>query len=102
MIEVFPLSALFSGGRGRNRTYNLSVKSRMLCQLSYASRSVGILSRQGSAHRSGKQKSMLPLDEYTIGMRGLQSSEGRITTRQKRVTVRTAICVWSQPARLKK
>jgi len=25
------------GGRGRNRTYNLSVKSRMLCQLSYAS-----------------------------------------------------------------
>ncbi len=26
------------GGRGRNRTYNLSVKSRMLCQLSYASR----------------------------------------------------------------
>ena len=27
-----------AGGRGRNRTYNLSVKSRMLCQLSYASR----------------------------------------------------------------
>ncbi len=26
-----------NGGRGRNRTYNLSVKSRMLCQLSYAS-----------------------------------------------------------------
>jgi len=26
------------GGRGRNRTYNLSVKSRMLCQLSYASK----------------------------------------------------------------
>ncbi len=26
------------GGRGRNRTYNLSIKSRMLCQLSYASR----------------------------------------------------------------
>ena len=25
------------GGRGRNRTFNLSVKSRMLCQLSYAS-----------------------------------------------------------------
>ena len=30
------LLAVF-GGRGRNRTYNLSVKSRMLCQLSYAS-----------------------------------------------------------------
>ena len=27
-----------NGGRGSNRTYNLSVKSRMLCQLSYASR----------------------------------------------------------------
>ena len=26
------------GGRGRNRTFNLSIKSRMLCQLSYASR----------------------------------------------------------------
>ena len=25
------------GGRGRNRTFNLSIKSRMLCQLSYAS-----------------------------------------------------------------
>jgi len=31
------------GGRGRNRTYNLSVKSRMLCQLSYASRKAGRL-----------------------------------------------------------
>ena len=29
------------GGRGRNRTYNLSVKSRMLCQLSYASMRAG-------------------------------------------------------------
>lgn len=29
------------GGRGRNRTYNLSVKSRMLCQLSYASTCAG-------------------------------------------------------------
>ncbi len=27
-----------NGGRGRNRTFNLSIKSRMLCQLSYASR----------------------------------------------------------------
>jgi hypothetical protein len=32
---------LGTGGRGRNRTYNLSVKSRMLCQLSYASRIAG-------------------------------------------------------------
>ncbi len=30
--------ALEAGGRGRNRTFNLSIKSRMLCQLSYASK----------------------------------------------------------------
>ncbi len=29
------------GGRGRNRTYNQSIKSRMLCQLSYASKLLG-------------------------------------------------------------
>ena len=33
------------GGRGRNRTYNLSVKSRMLCQLSYASIPLGFAVR---------------------------------------------------------
>jgi hypothetical protein len=40
-LEVKRLSNVFRvvhGGRGRNRTYNLSIKSRMLCQLSYASR----------------------------------------------------------------
>jgi hypothetical protein len=38
-----------NGGRGRNRTYNLSIKSRMLCQLSYASRrdiAEGVLRKQ--------------------------------------------------------
>src|SRR5580704_7928960 len=30
-------SQISDGGRGRNRTFNLSIKSRMLCQLSYAS-----------------------------------------------------------------
>jgi hypothetical protein len=30
----------FIGGRGWNRTTNLSIKSRMLCQLSYASSEV--------------------------------------------------------------
>ena len=33
-------SIIVNGGRGRNRTYNLSIKSRMLCQLSYASQRV--------------------------------------------------------------
>ena len=41
------------GGRGRNRTYNLSVKSRMLCQLSYASRSIGIHAARNSSTEGG-------------------------------------------------
>ncbi len=36
-VEKRCKSLNLNGGRGRNRTYNLSVKSRMLCQLSYAS-----------------------------------------------------------------
>jgi hypothetical protein len=39
-----------SGGRGRNRTYNLSVKSRMLCQLSYASGRAKSKAQRGFAH----------------------------------------------------
>ena len=31
-----PLSARKDGERGRNRTYNLLIKSQLLCQLSYA------------------------------------------------------------------
>jgi hypothetical protein len=39
MICLVPAIELtvWIGGRGRNRTFNLSIKSRMLCQLSYAS-----------------------------------------------------------------
>ena len=37
------------GGRGRNRTYNQSIKSRMLCQLSYASK---VLREAGCVHES--------------------------------------------------
>lgn len=33
----FSVYLALDGGRGRNRTFNLSIKSRMLCQLSYAS-----------------------------------------------------------------
>jgi hypothetical protein len=36
MMLEGPYYAVKTGGCGRNRTYNLSVKSRMLCQLSYA------------------------------------------------------------------
>ena len=38
------------GGRGRNRTYNLSVKSRMLCQLSYASVETLVCAAESHAH----------------------------------------------------
>lgn len=33
-----PLPALQSGGRAGNRTQNLAIKSRLLCQLSYSSK----------------------------------------------------------------
>jgi len=53
------------GGRGRNRTYNLSVKSRMLCQLSYASLRVGApRSRPSYAARAGRKISPA-LEKYT-------------------------------------
>lgn len=33
---VLAKSFIFSGERGRNRTFNLLIKSQLLCQLSYA------------------------------------------------------------------
>jgi hypothetical protein len=53
------------GGRGRNRTYNLSVKSRMLCQLSYASRRVytvqrGVLRRADRGKNSCRPLTNIP------------------------------------------
>ena len=56
------------GGRGRNRTYNLSVKSRMLCQLSYASIRINMPSAGGIAH-GPEGRIMLPLKniaQYSI------------------------------------
>ena len=53
------------GGRGRNRTYNLSVKSRMLCQLSYASMG-RIRSRPGLALRDAEEASESPQPLKTI------------------------------------
>jgi len=44
-VDVRCKSLILNGGRGRNRTYNLSVKSRMLCQLSYASNQSGFAVR---------------------------------------------------------
>jgi integrase len=44
------------GGRGRNRTFNLSVKSRMLCQLSYASRGLESVVRRGMMHNAGRTR----------------------------------------------
>jgi hypothetical protein len=45
-IEKRCKSMNLNGGRGRNRTYNLSVKSRMLCQLSYASIGFSVVRRE--------------------------------------------------------
>jgi hypothetical protein len=44
------------GGRGRNRTFNLSVKSRMLCQLSYASKPWKKSRREGICARFERAK----------------------------------------------
>src|SRR5450755_2249776 len=37
-----------SGERGRNRTFNLLIKSQLLCQLSYAPACVGTIGRQNN------------------------------------------------------
>ena len=41
---------ILNGERGRNRTYNLVIKSHLLCQLSYAPVSVGRLGSGGRRH----------------------------------------------------
>jgi hypothetical protein len=51
------------GGRGRNRTYNLSVKSRMLCQLSYASKQSKNRAKRNVAHGLGVRMFSLPLQK---------------------------------------
>jgi len=38
MLNFFIINELIAGERGRNRTYNLVIKSHLLCQLSYAPR----------------------------------------------------------------
>ncbi len=44
------------GGRGGNRTHNLSIKSRMLCQLSYTSKRSNIIrAEEMERHESGAQ-----------------------------------------------
>jgi hypothetical protein len=43
--QAIDLSVDISGGRGRDRTYDQSIKSRMLYQLSYASTVLGTLMR---------------------------------------------------------
>jgi len=72
-VEKRCKSLNINGGRGRNRTYNLSVKSRMLCQLSYASRlgksrAAGIMHTLRSAGNS-----MLTLEKYSTNRNGFQS-----------------------------
>ena len=73
------------GGRGRNRTYNLSVKSRMLCQLSYASMVSGkTVQRQGFHTASAHRFFLLPLEKYST-VTGLSQNavETRLNDRLK-------------------
>src|SRR5208282_1452834 len=65
----------FNGGRGRNRTYNLSVKSRMLCQLSYASRQLEKPCGGRIEARIEQVKYSLLLEKYSIGERGIESRD---------------------------
>jgi hypothetical protein len=54
-----------TGGRGRNRTFNLSVKSRMLCQLSYASSGLKSRARGFLTRPAGERECLPHLEKYT-------------------------------------
>ena len=57
--------SVWIGGRGRNRTYNLSVKSRMLCQLSYASGKSGFaVLWEGPRTLCARLEFLRPLEKY--------------------------------------
>jgi len=64
-VEKRCKSLNLDGGRGRNRTYNLSVKSRMLCQLSYASRCSGDAVRWSFVRGFGRAETLAALEEYS-------------------------------------
>ena len=66
------------GGRGRNRTYNLSVKSRMLCQLSYASMYLRKAVRRQASHAE-KQTG-----NPCWPIKNIAQPEGRFKTTRKR------------------
>ena len=54
------------GGRGWNRTTNLSIKSRMLCQLSYASVRVNSLNVEQHPGGHGAQRQRMPYEKYSM------------------------------------
>src|SRR5581483_5213874 len=64
-----------NGGRGRNRTYNLSVKSRMLCQLSYASRGLEKPHRRG-LRRFLRAETPAALKNIAYPAEGIESRSG--------------------------
>jgi hypothetical protein len=66
------------GGRGRNRTFNLSVKSRMLCQLSYASLRSWMRRREGLCPSGSEQdRSLCLLKNIAYGRCGFQKRAAR-------------------------
>ena len=77
-----------NGGRGRNRTFNLSIKSRMLCQLSYASIIWETAERQSV--RLGGHDFECPLEKYSTGI--LELKRKRETTFEASLGLRKVEC----------
>ena len=49
MTEGFGIKPYLIGERGRNRTFNLLIKSQLLCQLSYAPLNWELLQNRGAS-----------------------------------------------------
>ncbi len=73
------------GGRGRNRTYNLSVKSRMLCQLSYASKQLENRAEGNFEHGNGRPKARCHLKRIAQSRRPRKHTRCAKTGGQMRI-----------------
>ena len=92
-----------AGGRGRNRTFNLSVKSRMLCQLSYASLGFKKAAPLTTSRDSMRSRKSLPhLEKYTTDSALAQArrSHFRSSSSSPRECATLSTAVLSQPSAL--
>jgi hypothetical protein len=94
--ESNPASALSEaipdGGRGWNRTTNLSIKSRMLCQLSYASGRARKAECQATFGRLGAQRQPHAQAKYNIIGTALPEPMRSNTSPTENVRVRELKC----------